>query len=54
MVTLKKKDCIYIYIYRNKRINNMLMTCYRQMWQVSCRKQGMLTQGPAPDPKSKV
>ena len=28
--------------------------CYRQMWQVSCRRQGMLTQGPAPDPKSKV
>ena len=27
---------------------------YRQMWQVSCRRQGMLTQGPAPDPKSKV
>ena len=28
--------------------------CYRQMRQVSCRRQGMLTQGPAPDPKSKV
>ena len=28
--------------------------CYRQMWQVSCRRQVMLTQGPAPDPKSKV
>ena len=28
--------------------------CYRQMWQVSCRRHGMLTQGPAPDPKSKV
>ena len=28
--------------------------CYHQMWQVSCRRQGMLTQGPAPDPKSKV
>ena len=28
--------------------------CCRQMWQVSCRRQGMLTQGPAPDPKSKV
>ena len=28
--------------------------CYRQMWQVSCRRQGMLTQRPAPDPKSKV
>ena len=28
--------------------------CYRQMWQVSCRRQGMLTQGPAPDPKYKV
>ena len=26
---------------------------YHQMWQVSCRRQGMLTQGPAPDPKSK-
>ena len=23
-----------------------------QIWQVSCRRQGMLTQGPAPDPKS--
>ena len=24
------------------------------MWLVSCRKQGMLTQGPAPDPKYKL
>ena len=24
------------------------------MWLVSCRRQGMLTQGPAPDPKSKL
>ena len=24
------------------------------MWLVSCRKQGMLTQGPAPDPKCKL
>ena len=23
-----------------------------QIWQASCRRQGMLTQGPAPDPKS--
>ena len=24
------------------------------MWLVSCRRQGMLTQGPAPDPKCKL
>ena len=24
------------------------------MWLVSCRKQGMLTQGPAPDPMCKL
>ena len=26
----------------------------QQMWLVSCRRQGMLTQGPAPDPKCKL
>ena len=24
------------------------------MWLVSCRKQGMLTQGPVPDPKCEL
>ena len=24
------------------------------MWLVSCRRQGMLTQGPAPDPKCEL
>ena len=27
---------------------------WTQMWQVSCRRQGMLTQGPAPDSKFKL
>ena len=26
----------------------------QQMWLVSCRRQGMLTQGPEPDPKCKL
>ena len=45
------KTYFYNYIYSWKCGAD---ECYRQMWQVSCRRQGMLTQGPAPDPKSKV